>query len=98
MVSFELERPRSAALGDLDGDGDLDVAVATAATYRSMGIVSVRFNDGNGNFADEAVYEAGYGPAVILIEDLDGDNDLDLAVTDETVGEVMIWTCFNADS
>ncbi|MEZ6196898.1 MAG: CRTAC1 family protein [Planctomycetota bacterium] len=72
------------AMGDADGDGDLDVYVANDQTPNFLWI-----NDGRGRLEDVAVIagvavsrdgvaEAGMG---VVFEDLDGDGDEDLAVT-----------------
>jgi hypothetical protein len=71
---------QSLALGDVDGDGDPDAVVA------NIGSVSVLINNGYGNFQIPVVYPnentggAGEGLSVML-GDLDGDGDLDLAGT-----------------
>ncbi len=72
--------PWSVATGDLDGDGDIDLAVANAEV--SGDSVSVLLNQGDGTFAGNVPYGAGYFPAFVTMGDLDGDGDLDLAVAD----------------
>ncbi|MBD2717321.1 VCBS repeat-containing protein [Microvirga sp. STR05] len=71
--------PQDLAVGDLDGDGDLDLATASSAT----GMVSIRLNNGSGNFvapsANAEVYTSTYSRGLTL-GDIDGDGDLDLLV------------------
>lgn len=69
------------ALGDLDGDGDLDI-VAVGETMKAQ----VYLNDGSGQF--EAPYEAfdfsaagEHGTSGLVLDDFDGDGDLDIATT-----------------
>ena len=71
------DSPQSVALGDVDGDGDLDLLTANIGNNN----VSVRFNDGSGNFTDPATNPdpaVGNGPRNVMLGDIDGDGDLDL--------------------
>ena len=62
-------RPRSVAIGDLDGDGAPDLAVANFLS----GDVSVLLGVGDGTFAAQQRFAAGSAPASVSIGDLDGD-------------------------
>jgi hypothetical protein len=66
------------ASGDFDGDGDVDIA--TGFKYW----VSVRMNDGNGNFT--LAQSVGVGSYVkgITVGDIDRDGDLDIVATSGT--------------
>jgi hypothetical protein len=66
---------------DLDGDGDLDIAVGTNYSYNSSA-VHVLKNQGDGTFLADYPYGIGYNSTSIFCADLDGDSDLDIAVTD----------------
>lgn len=61
------------AVGDLDGDGDADVA----AIHNWRGDF-VSWNDGEGNFSDEYLGNAGYREHGIVLADYDHDYDLDI--------------------
>ncbi|USN98319.1 MAG: VCBS repeat-containing protein [Phycisphaeraceae bacterium] len=83
----------SVSLGDLDGDGDLDMAVANRGpfdNYDISGDVSVLFNNGNGTFAARQPYAAGDHPNSASLGDLDGDGDLDMAVTNGNNADVSV--------
>jgi hypothetical protein len=73
---------RQVALGDVDGDGDLDLYAPSSWGERDALFV----NDGAGVFADEAAARLPAGLAsragAARFGDVDGDGDLDLAVTD----------------
>ena len=77
----------SLALADVDADGDLDLlglnGIYSAA---ANGSVSVRLNDGTGNFvvpAANATATAGNGPFMLTTADIDNDGDLDLLVPND---------------
>ncbi len=76
------DQPRSIAIGDLDGDGDLDLVVAIENPLANGG-VSVLLNNGDGTYVDEVEYDTGRQGLGLAIGDLDGDNDLDIAVTSQ---------------
>jgi hypothetical protein len=69
------------ATGDLDGDGDLDIVSAgySNGPETDQG-VSILFNQGDGTFLDAVVLEAGENTQEVWVDDLDGDQDLDLIV------------------
>ena len=66
--------PSSVAVGDVDGDGDLDLLTANSNT---TGTVSVRLNDGSGNFSGTTSVAVGSQPSSVALGDVDGDGDLD---------------------
>jgi hypothetical protein len=82
------EESRAVALGDLDGDGDLDAFVANRTTDR------VWLNDSLGHFAagDWEPKQGGAGSvanAVVTLDDLDSDGDLDALSAGR--GFVEVW-------
>ncbi|OUJ70032.1 FG-GAP-like repeat-containing protein [Hymenobacter crusticola] len=67
------------AVGDVDGDGDLDFVTAPVS-FSTGNILSIRLNDGAGNFSS-GVNASTFGePLSITLGDVDGDADLDLLV------------------
>ncbi|GAB4021308.1 beta strand repeat-containing protein [Spirosoma koreense] len=82
------DRPKSIAVGDLDGDGDLDLLTANANTS-----VSVRFNDGSGNFTppdNDPNNYVGSGAQGVMVGDIDGDGDLDMIVANSNSTDVSL--------
>ncbi len=72
--------PVALAVGDIDRDGDLDV-VAPRAYVGGGGFVFLR-NEGNGRFAQPVNFSGTSRAAGIALADLNGDNKLDVAVSD----------------
>jgi hypothetical protein len=78
----------SLALGDVNGDGKLDVATANGpAGYEVKGTVSVRLGKGDGTFATNVDYAAGFGPHALALGDLNGDHKLDIVVVNNGYGD-----------
>lgn len=69
--------PEELVLGDIDGDGDLDVLIAKGFSSSSSA-VSVRLNNGRGQFSGTQEVEVGTAPNALVLGDVDGDGDLDL--------------------
>ena len=85
------ENPGRAATGDLDGDGDLEIVVPTYVSG-SPGYVEVLLNLGDGSSAAPTAYGVGNRPESVVVADLDGDGDLDLAVANRSDGTVSVLT------
>jgi FG-GAP-like repeat/RTX calcium-binding nonapeptide repeat (4 copies) len=80
------DRPYEMAAADFDGDGDKDLVVsnsgydaAVAGKYEGNSLSILR-NNGNGTFSAPVSITTGIGPFT-LPGDLDGDGDIDLAVS-----------------
>src|SRR5262245_42977997 len=81
---------RSVAAGDLDGDGDIDLVTANA----SVNTLSVLLNNGDATFTNATGSPIGSGGSVpfeVVLADLDGDTNLDIAVTNAGSNSLSIF-------
>jgi hypothetical protein len=80
--------PTDVVAGDFDKDGDVDLAVPNNEDDN----VTILKNRGNGNFFEPSTSpeKAGDRPVRIAVADLDGDTDVDLAVTNIQTADVTI--------
>jgi hypothetical protein len=75
-------------IGDLNGDGTIDVVLATALHGDA---VTVRLGNGDGTFGPKQTYEAGVNPDGVALADLNHDDNLDLAVTNNYSDSVSVF-------
>jgi hypothetical protein len=79
-------RPYSLAAADVDGDGDVDLLSSNHDGHT----VSVRLNDGQGDFAGGSEVPVGNSPYGMATADVDGDGDLDLLVASQGTSTVSV--------
>jgi hypothetical protein len=79
--------PHALAVGDFAGDGHLDIVTVNAAPSNS---VSIFLGNGDGTFRPGKTYATGANPARVAVADLNGDGNLDLAITNYNDGTVRI--------
>jgi len=73
---------RQLAVGDLDGDGDVDVAFARTSTDT----LTIRYNDGTGQFPNQQRLLVDSRPMGLATGDVDNDGDLDLVIACQGLG------------
>jgi hypothetical protein len=76
-------RPSWITASDFDGDEDIDIAVVKNYhnLYFHEGYVEVFMNDGQAGFTSVQTVTLGYSSTTPIAADLDGDEDIDLAVS-----------------
>lgn len=72
--------PVSITAGDLDADGDPDLVVVNNLSA-GTGTATILRNNGAGQFATIGTLAVGRAPQVAALADVDGDGDLDVAIT-----------------
>ncbi len=83
------------ASGDFNGDGKLDIAVTGAANMPGIydaipsSKVSIFSNQGNGDFQIEGTFDVGGAPFGIRSADFNNDGQVDLAVTNTILNNVV---------
>ena len=84
--------PQSVTVGDFNGDGKLDIAVLNLASVPGgTGTVSVLLGNGDGTFQNHVDYSTGGSfPRTVATADFNGDDKLDLVVTNESSDTVSV--------
>jgi len=83
--------PTSVALGDLDEDGNPDLAVSSGAFgWDWYDTVYVLIGHGDGTFGEGVEWIVGNGPKTVILDDLNGDEDLDLVTANYPSGTVSV--------
>lgn len=85
--ALESASPVQALAGDLDLDGQDEILIAH---LRSADRIAVVAGDASGNFGRERRVRAGRGIGSLALADLDGDQDLDLAVANEDSDQLLV--------
>ena len=80
------KQPDSVTVGDFNNDSLPDIAVA----YHNGGNVGIFLGYGNGSFADQTLFPAGYNPWSVIAADFNNDDRLDIAVTNGKEGSVGV--------
>jgi hypothetical protein len=78
------QRPTLVATGDLNGDGHVDVVVGSRVTSNSSPRLFVLLGEGNTALLPGVELDPGKELEDLVISDVDGDGDLDVAIVDLT--------------
>lgn len=82
-------RPVALAVGDVNGDLQVDVVTANAGSL-GVGDLSLLFGNGDGTFQAPQSLRPGTSPQDLILADLDGDEKLDLVVTDHNATNLAL--------
>lgn len=89
VTPYAVSNAAGIAIGDIDGDSRPDMVVAN-----SSGSIGVLRADGEGGFHPQVTFATGYplsGPQSVAIADIDGDTRLDVIITDNLAGAVLVF-------
>lgn len=80
--------PEGVVVADLDGDDNLDAACTNF--FDEPGTISILLGNGDGTFDPPTSVEVDGGPFGIAAGRIDGDTDIDLAITASDIGMVVV--------
>lgn len=90
-VSFSTgDNPYSVAVGDFNADGKPDLAVANYLS-NSISIFKNKGTTGNISFEAKADITSGLMPGSLIVNDIDGDNKVDIAVVNELSNSLSVF-------
>lgn len=81
--------PYDPVVGDMNGDGIPDLVVAYVSPVTSTNVIQIFKGNGDGSFTAGASYFAGTGMGGYILADLNGDDKLDVAITNMTDDSVV---------
>ncbi|WP_264538481.1 beta strand repeat-containing protein [Flavobacterium sp. N1736] len=83
--------PLSVGIADIDGDGKIDLAVGNNIGNTVSVLRNTSSGIGNINFAAKIDFPSDFGPADILMGDLDGDNKTDMITTNNRSTHISVY-------
>jgi hypothetical protein len=89
LFSLGSSRPLFVTVGDFDNDNRMDIVVANNGTDS----ISILLGYGDGSFPNQTTYSTGYDsvPSSITVADFNNDNQVDIAVTNNGIGNLGIF-------
>ena len=79
------------SLNDLDGDGDMDIVCSAFNTEPGADKLTWWENKGGMNFEKHTLSTTFNSATIVSTDDIDNDNDFDILVSSESLGEVVWW-------
>lgn len=79
-------QPIIIAIADIDHDGDSDAAVTSGS-----GVITVARGNGDGTWSGTDLYDRGGSPWAVVFAHFNGDEDLDMLVSDQSGGRLFVW-------